>query len=140
MCAGPVLLQRLGLRDKVTQALDSALARAPGDADFRRMRDALSPDGQISELLEEGQASDALGLIAALPRRARSTEEVVSLKARALMALGIQDAELNRIDDAIDRWAQALDAAPGRELTGNSAQRNRDRYPRAGGRTGRKRQ
>jgi hypothetical protein len=96
VCSGPVLLERLGLSDQVARELDSALARVPGDAELRQVRDALSPYGQISALIEEGQASEALDLITALPRRARGSEEVVSLKARALITLGMQDAELNR--------------------------------------------
>ena len=108
VCSGPVLLERLGLRDQVARELDAALARDPGNADLRRVRDALSPYGHISALIEEGQAGEALGLIAALPRQARGTEEVVSLEARALTSLGAQDAELGRVDDAIDQWAQAL--------------------------------
>jgi hypothetical protein len=115
VCSGPVLLEQLGLRDEVAHELDAALARAPGETGLRRARDALSPYGQISALLEERQAGKALDQITALPLQVRGTDEVAWLEARALITLGSQYHELGRIDDAINHWAQALRAAPGQE-------------------------
>ncbi|MBI4260014.1 MAG: helix-hairpin-helix domain-containing protein [Actinobacteria bacterium] len=111
VCSGSLLLGRLGLREGVARLIDQAIEASPGDAELRSLRDALSPYARISALIHEGRAREAVAELAKLPRPLRRTGEVAALEARALVALGEQEAELGRVDDAIERWAKVLATA-----------------------------
>lgn len=111
VAAGPLLLARLGLRERVTRALTAAVTRNPDDADLRAARDALSPYGEIAALIAEGRPGEALERIGRLSRRSRSTDTVASLEARALAALGASEADLGKVEDAVGHFAQAMEVA-----------------------------
>ncbi|MBI4260017.1 MAG: hypothetical protein HY658_05580 [Actinobacteria bacterium] len=115
VCSGPLLLGRLGLRGEVARMVDEVVAATPREEGLRFVRDSLSSYSRISTLIEAGRAGEAVAEIGKLPSELRRTDEVASIHARALLALGRQEAELGRGEEAIEQWAMALEAATSEE-------------------------
>ena len=114
LCCGALLLQRLNLLNQVQSRVDDAVRGSkPGDWHdlLVRLRDALSPYASVAELIRNDKPDAALAAIDKLPAQDRKTDEIISLRAKAMLAKGQQQASVGDIDEAVDTWSAALEAS-----------------------------
>jgi hypothetical protein len=105
---GPLVLKQFGLLDGVRELLEGQIEQKPGDRRMARLRDMLSHHAPIRALIEAGKPADALARIDALPEGPRLSPEVRALRARALLEIGREQLSVERFEEALRSWSQAL--------------------------------
>jgi tetratricopeptide (TPR) repeat protein len=113
---GLLLLEELDLREDVRGVVVLQLKRKPGDDQLRKLRDALSEFAPIVELLAANSPQAALDRIEGLQWSKMHEPECVELRAKALHALGKQQAAAGRITDALELWQKALDTGASEDV------------------------
>ncbi|MCK5651919.1 MAG: hypothetical protein KAJ42_11095, partial [Gemmatimonadetes bacterium] len=105
---GALMLGRLGLLETIREQVNEDLARNRRDESLLSLSRALSPYFRISALIDRKQPQAALDAIEELAGSQRSSPEVQSLEAGALLDLGRQEESLERIHEALAYWKRAL--------------------------------
>jgi len=116
VAAGVLMLQHLGLLEKVREQVDGLLERTPGNQALRELRALLSPHFPIIILVEEERAQEALEAIERLPGKDKESLEIRRLRCKALLIAGRQRASVNECARALDYWTQALNLGAGEDL------------------------
>lgn len=111
LACGAILLERLGLLEKIRAQIDQAIEASPSNGALIATRDALSPFSAINALIDGKQYQAALDEIDRLPAAERDSKEVWRLEAQALFERGRQEVSLGRFDAALDLWKKALSRA-----------------------------
>jgi hypothetical protein len=112
MTCGPMMLDQMGILSVVRTQIQMVIDRAPENPALRTLRDALSPYASIAELIRKLDPKSALEALARLPAAERESREVRGIVAEAHRVLAKQQASLDRLDEALGSWAEALKAAP----------------------------
>lgn len=108
VCAGVLMLQYLGLLDKVRTQVDELLQKSPKSHELKQLKSMLSPYFPLSVLLDCNKPEEALARIEELPEQERQTKEVGRLRGRAFLLLGRQQVSVGRLDQALENWGEAL--------------------------------
>lgn len=111
MCCGTLMLQQIGILEAAQRQVDAAIKESP-DGSLRNsltsLRRALSPYFKIANLIWAKKPDEALAAIEKLPPQERETDEVLELKASALIEKAQQQADTDNVDKALDNWGEAL--------------------------------
>ena len=107
VACGPLLLGLHGILEKMRDQVAQASAKKPEDPGLRGLREALSPLAPIQRMIEEGRFETALEAIAKQP----SSPAIADLAIAAYRALGEQQEEMDRFEEALEYWRQAKQAA-----------------------------
>lgn len=111
LACGAILLERLGLLEKIRAQIEQAIEASPSNGALIATREALSPFSAINALIDSKQYQAALDEIDRLPSSERDSKEVWRLEAQALFERGRQEISLGRYDAALDLWKKALSRA-----------------------------
>lgn len=111
VCCGPLMLEQMGVSNDVRGQLQAAAKSQPQNEAVKAALEALSPHAHIGLLIDQKKPQAALDIITTFGKKARGTPEIMALEARARHALGKQLADLGRLDEALDRWAKAIELA-----------------------------
>ncbi|NLX48491.1 MAG: hypothetical protein GXY82_01185 [Methanospirillum sp.] len=98
LAAGPVLLEEVGLLEKVQASVGEQRPE---------LLPLFSPLARIEGLIDDREYESALGAIERLDDPVRETEEVRDLEGRVRLALGQRAIDEDRVDEAIGHWERA---------------------------------
>jgi len=103
VCCGVLVLRQMGWLGRVCKVAE--------ERKLQDLREALDRHYAIKMLLDANRPEEALEYIRGRPSEERRSNELRDLEARALHLLGKQEASLHRYEEAMDRWAEALNVA-----------------------------
>ncbi|RCK80922.1 MAG: hypothetical protein OZSIB_2810 [Candidatus Ozemobacter sibiricus] len=108
VAAGKAFLAHLGLLEAVQATVAERRRADPANAEVQALQTALSPLGEVQELLDHKKFAAVLTACEALPAPQRQTPEVRRLQGQALLGLGHEKAQAGQLEEAFALWQKGM--------------------------------
>jgi len=107
ICCGVLMLKYMGLLETMRSQVRAAALK--GSSTAAKLEKCIVPGYlRVQVLLRDNKPEEALSAIDSMPADERKSPEIVELRTKALMVLGKKRESVDRIEDALDCWEQAL--------------------------------